>query len=57
MLYLVNQKGGVPMERMKRRFGVLAVIALVAIAFAAVSAFASRAVYQNSIPAYYAGLV
>ena len=39
------------MERMKRRFGVLAVIALVA------SAFASRAVYQNSIPAYYAGLV
>ena len=45
------------MERMKRRFGVLAVIALVAIAFAAVSPFASRAVYQNSIPAYYAGLV
>ena len=45
------------MERMKRRFGVLAVIALVAIAFAAVSAFARRAVYQNSIPAYYAGLV
>ena len=45
------------MERMKRRFGVLAVIDLVAIAFAAASAFASRAVYQNRSPAYYAGLV
>ena len=42
------------MERMKKRFGILALVAVVTLAIVLVSAFASRMVYQNSLPAYYA---
>lgn len=49
-----RKKEAARMERMKKRFGILALIAVVTLAFVLVSAFASRMVYQNSLPAYYA---
>ena len=42
------------MERMKKRFGILALVAVVTLAFVLVSAFASRMDIKNSLPAYYA---
>lgn len=42
------------MDRMGKKFGIAALIAVLVFAFIAVSAISSRMAYANSVPAFYA---